>query len=76
MSDQENRIEVKHVKPTRKTTRYVLMCRFGDDHWGATSTHDTALEAQGAAKGGMIGIHSWRVIEVTGLPIEVAGGEV
>ncbi len=58
-----------------KVSRYVLMARYDDDHWGAICAYDSTIEAQIAAKQFMSNIKAWRIVEITNLPIMVAPNE-
>lgn len=56
---------------------YVLMVRYGSDYWAAHSTHqdvNSARDSAGALSGSWPPV--WRIVRVSGLPVDVPEGKV
>jgi len=58
------------LEPIATVTRYVLMLRYGADLWSPLGAHETQEEAQNNAV--TYGTHctDWKVVEITGLPLD------
>lgn len=67
-------IEAMHVAPKTTTEVFVVMNRYGNDHWGACSTWKTLDDAQRSV-GVSDTVQAWKIVKVSGLPVDVHAGE-
>lgn len=67
-------VEATQVSAPRTTSTFVLMRRFGNDHWMAGPAGQTAEAVLNFAKIGD-GITAWRIVRVDNLPVSIPDGE-
>jgi len=58
------------LEPITTVTRYVLMLRYGADLWSPLGAYETQEEAQENAVSHAKGCTGWKVVEITGLPLD------
>lgn len=51
------------------------MNRYGDDYWSASMTYKTLDDAQRAAHADGMTVQAWKIVKVSGLPVDVHAGE-
>ena len=56
--------------------RYILLQRYGGDHWTAMGAYKTMAEAEEAVANYSKDVTCWRIVKVYGLPAKVPEGEV
>jgi hypothetical protein len=67
-------LEAVHVEPKATTEVFVVMYRYGDDYWSACATRRTLEDAQRSV-GVNASIQAWKIVKVSGLPVNVRAGE-
>ena len=55
---------------------YVLLVRFNGSNWSSKMTFDDLKSASKFVSNPIGGVSAWRLVKVTGLPIQAAKGEV
>ena len=75
MNAREEQITAEIVQAPATVDVYVLMCRYSEKHWSALSTYASAESAAEYANT-IKNITAWRIIKVSGLPINIPGGQV
>lgn len=74
--EAEEDLIAEPVRFKRETEVFVLMRRYGATYWAASSTHETAKQAEEAARATPIeGTDTWSIVKVRGLPVAVPSGE-
>ena len=68
-------LESTLVAPKTTTEVFVVMNRYGDDYWGASTTWKTLEDAQKSAMADGVTVQAWKIVKVSGLPVEVHAGE-
>lgn len=66
-------LETERAQAKRTADVYILLLRFGGDHWGTSGCFRSLAEAQIAAN--TEHKHPWRIVVARDLPIEVADNE-
>jgi S-adenosylhomocysteine hydrolase len=68
-------LEATHVTPKTTTEVFVVMNRYGDNYWSACMTYKTLEDAQLAAQVDGVTVQAWKIVKVSGLPVDVHAGE-
>ena len=68
-------LDAMHVAPKTTTEVFVVMNRYGDDYWSASMTYKTLEDAQRAAQADGVTVQAWKIVKVSGLPVDVHAGE-
>ena len=72
----EEDLVAEPVRFKRETDVFVLMRRYGESYWAASSTHETAKQAEDAARATPLeGTDTWSIVKVCRLPVVVPSGE-
>ncbi len=69
-----NMLEAEFATPKTTVDVFVVMNRFGDNYWCASTTYYTLEDAQRSA-GVDESIQAWKIVKVSGLPVNVPAGE-
>lgn len=67
-------LEAEPVTPKATTEVFVVMKRYSNDFWSAFTTSKTLEDAQRSA-GIDATCQAWKIVKVSGLPIDVPAGE-
>ena len=70
-----NVLEATHAAPKTTTDVFIVMNRYGDDYWSACTTWKTLEDAQRSVMTSDT-VQAWKIVKVSGLPVDVHAGEV